>query len=475
MMKQSFFLLPLLFLSFLVGCNQSDTSNDKEVQSPSLSLSPYLGGKVISTPKKDSTAFSQKITPLNNDEEDIFVLGKSFFEFPWVVAPSSTKARDGLGPLFSANNCITCHMNNSRGFSIDGNLSEGIIPRSLALRLSLNSDVIDETLGFAPEPTYGHQINRNSAFGLPFEATPKVEYSYITDTFSDGESYTLRSPRYYLENLGYGELHADTEFSVHVAAQLVGLGLIEAIKEGDILALSDPEDENSDGISGRQNRVYNRETNSTTGGRFTWKASLPSVRQQVALALLSDIGITSPLYSEDSCGKQQALCIENSRDEIDAPAYVLDSLEYFLKNIAVPKQRNSETPQVQKGFTIFKSLDCIKCHHDNYITGESEVSALSGVEIHPFSDFLIHDMGDGLADERSEFLATGSEWRTPPLWGIGLFKATTGKHHYLHDGRARDIKEAILWHGGEAIGAKKAFIKMPKNDREALLAFLNSL
>jgi CxxC motif-containing protein (DUF1111 family) len=466
---------PTLFLvaSLLLGGCALEKESITKATNHHSTLTNSLGGKHTSTTNHSDQAFMQTIKTFSNDEENLFITGKSFFRTPWVTAPSSTTARDGIGPLFSANTCTTCHINNGRGFALDDNQSSGIIPRSLAMRLSISGS--DEILGFKEDPNYGHQINRNALFGIPFEAEPWVSYEEIEGSFDDGQRYSLRKPTYSLKSLGYGELHDDTSISVHVSAQLIGLGLIEAINEEDILSSEDALDSDNDGISGRANYVYDREKNSTVLGRFTWKASLPTLKQQVALAFISDIGITTPLFSKESCGENQTQCKEASRDEIDAPNYVLESITYYLKTTAVPTRRDINKNMVQAGYTLFKSIGCVKCHKESFITGSSDIPELENVKIHPFSDYLLHDMGEGLADKRTEFLASGAEWRTPPLWGVGLFKETTGHANYLHDGRARNLQEAILWHGGEAQSIKENFTRMNRSDREALIAFLNSL
>ena len=295
--------------------------------------------------------------------------------------------------------------------------------------------------------------------------------------FKDGESFSLQKPIIKIKDLNYGDLHKDTLFSVRTAQAMVGLGLLEAIKESDILALSDPEDKNADGISGKPNQVWDVKQKKTVLGRFGWKANQPNVEQQSAGAFLGDMGLTTSLFPNQNCTKVQEQCMKApSGGELEVPDDILEKVVFYASMLAVPARRNVEDKNVLRGEELFKDSGCQSCHVAEFTTGNSVLyPELSQQTIRPYTDLLLHDMGEGLSDNRPDYEATGSEWRTPPLWGIGLVEKVNKHTRFLHDGRARNLSEAILWHGGEANESKTSFIEMPKDDRKALLAFLNSL
>jgi len=250
---------------------------------------------------------------------------------------------------------------------------------------------------------------------------------------------------------------------------LIGLGHLEKIPQQEILAHEDIDDKNKDGISGKANYVFNPQTNQTELGRFTWKASAATIKHQTAAAAHNDMGLSNPFFPSHNCTPKQTACLkeaQKSGKEFDLPQERLDAIAYYLSHLKVPASR--EPQKHLEGKRTFDTLGCIACHTASYTT-------LEGINISPYSDLLLHDMGEGLMDGRSEFLANGSEWRTPPLWGIGLYKTVSGEANYLHDGRARTIEEAILWHGGEAQSAKERFMRFEKKDREKLIQFLESL
>jgi len=265
--------------------------------------------------------------------------------------------------------------------------------------------------------------------------------------------------------------------SARVAPAVIGMGLLEAIPEETLRALADPDDRDGDGISGRLNTVWDAIAKKPAVGRFGWKASVPGLRQQIAMAALGDIGLTTSLYPEQNCPVAQADCrkAENG-GEPEIEDDFLDRLELYSQTLAVPLRRDVEDPQVMRGEALFAQTGCAACHVMTLKTGaHASRQELSHQTIHPFTDLLLHDMGEGLADGRPDFLASGSEWRTPPLWGLGLVRVTNKHEYLLHDGRARGFAEAILWHGGEAAAAKERFRTLPQDERAALLAFLRSL
>jgi CxxC motif-containing protein (DUF1111 family) len=258
---------------------------------------------------------------------------------------------------------------------------------------------------------------------------------------------------------------------------MIGLGLLEAITEQAILANEDPDDRNADGIRGRANRVWSHEAQALQVGRFGWKAGQPSLRQQNADAFFNDMGLSTPLLSGTACTDQQVDCLaapQGGTPEVNEKieAQVL----FYSRNLAVPARRNADSPEVLKGKQLFQQANCHSCHTPRFVTGtEAAEPELAGQVIFPYSDLLLHDMGDGLADQRPEFQASGRDWRTPPLWGIGLTEVVSGHTRFLHDGRARNLLEAVLWHSGEAEASKQQVLNFSQSDRQALLAFLNSL
>ena len=416
-------------------------------------------------------AFGQPLPHLTADQETRFFVGNSFFNRNWVSAPSSTTARDGLGPLFNARSCSACHLHDGRGQPP----APGEDMLSMLVRLSIPGQDVER--GVVPEPIYGDQLNGLAVHGVPPEGRVLVSYEEIAGTFADGEPYSLRKPTYTFADLNYGPMHPDTLASPRVAPAMVGLGLLEAVPEQTLMDLADPGDTDGDGISGRVNRVWDKRRQRTVPGRFGWKANQPTVAQQVAGAFLGDIGITSPLFPHDNCPSTALACRQaRNGGSPELSENLFGHVVFYSRTLAVPARRNPRQPAVRRGRQLFDAAQCGACHIPTLRTGVVPgLPDLSEQVIHPYTDLLLHDMGAGLADGRPDFEATGSEWRTPPLWGIGLVETVNRHTYFLHDGRARGLAEAILWHGGEAEVSKEYFRRLPAADREALLQFLRSL
>lgn len=451
---------------------------------PGGNLTRGMGGR---------NTFLEHASNLSIEKRLRFYSGASFFRQAWVIAPSSTTLRDGLGPLFNARSCVACHVRGGRGRP-PRTPEEPLV--SLALRLSVPGD--NPRVGVAPEPTYGDQLQilgialtekaglspgdgAAETHGPVAEGFGEVTYEVRRGQYADGEAWALRVPSYSIRDLAYGPLHPDTALSPRVAPALLGMGLLDAIPHEMVAAAADPEDADGDGISGRVNHVWDRGEQRTMPGRFGWKASQPNLLQQAAAAFRNDIGITNALYPAESCTAAQVSCqkARNGRGP-GTPHEISDdtlaSTTDFLRYLAVPKRRNPDDPDVLDGRHLFRQIGCAACHVPRQVTGMvAGWPELSNQVIWPYTDLLLHDMGDGLADGRGEFEATGREWRTPPLWGLGWNKRVTGHDTYLHDGRARNVSEAILWHGGEAESARQAFLNLPRRERQALVAFLGSL
>ncbi|WNF46025.1 di-heme oxidoredictase family protein [Pseudomonas sp. SG20056] len=463
-------LLLVLSLS-LVACDKTPQFTQAE---PGEALS--AGSATVR--KADQNAFSLPSANLSPSRRLDFSVGNSFFRNPWVTAPATTTARDGLGPLFNTNACQNCHIKDGRGHPP---APDAISSVSMLVRLSIpagseHAEII-QRLGVLAEPTYGGQLQDMANPGVVPEGKVRVSYSTQQVSFADGEQVELRKPNLEISQLGYGDLHPETLFSARIAPPMIGLGLLEAIPEAAILANADPEDSNGDGISGRANQVWDRAQQRTMLGRFGWKAGQPTLNQQNADAFANDMGLTSTLIAHDNCTAAQTDCRSAPHGgEPEVSDNILASVLFYTRNLGVPARRGADTPQVLAGKNLFYQAGCQGCHTPQFTTAaDAAEPELANQLIRPYSDLLLHDMGEGLADNRPEFLASGREWRTPPLWGIGLTETVNGHTQFLHDGRARNLLEAILWHGGEAEAAKQQVMTFNADERAALLAFLNSL
>lgn len=457
-----FFLLGSLWwciLLFGAGCAPPGPEPDEELSGGSTT--------VFDITRK---AFDNAARNLPKELQGDFFVGNSFFNSSWVQAPSSTAKRDGLGPLFNARSCTSCHSKDGRGRPP----APGEKMLSMLLRLSIPGK--GPNGGPKPEPNYGLQLNPHAIQKVTPEGQAKITYEEIKGTYADGTPYTLRKPTYTFHDLAY-PMSKDVLVSPRVAPAVFGLGLLEAITEADILKNADPDDADGDGISGRPNRVWDVKRQKVALGRFGWKANQPTIEQQTAGAFLGDIGITSTLFTQENCTPIQTDCQSaKNGGEPELPQLKVDQVTLYVRYLAVPGRRDWDKPQVLRGKQLFMEAGCASCHTPKFTTGDSpEHPAFANETIRPYTDLLLHDMGDGLADGRPDFQANGKEWRTTPLWGLGLIETVNRHTLLLHDGRARNIAEAILWHGGEGEASQKAFVNMPKEDREALLAFLNSL
>lgn len=420
-------------------------------------------------------AFSHPVPGLTFDQQTWFATGNSFFKQNWVTAPSSTAGRDGVGPIMNAFSCSGCHLNDGRG---EPGGSIGPSTSALLLRLSIPGE--DAHGGPLPDATYGGQLQNMSIIGVLPEGSVSILSQVITGQLADGEPYELIKPVYNLSG-NYGAFSSSVMVSPRVGQQVIGMGLLEAINEQDILANEDPNDADGDGISGRVNRVWDYTLQATVVGRFGWKANQPSILQQTAGALVGDLGITNSIFGAENCTSAEQDC-QNAPNGNDAPnAYEINDIQlqritFYLAALSVPGRRNAKDAQVLSGKQTFMNIGCGDCHRPSYTTGNyALVSALSNQKIFPYTDMLLHDMGDDLADGRPDYLANGNEWRTPPLWGIGLIQTVNGHTRLLHDGRARTLQEAILWHGGEAAPTVQRYKQLSAAEREDLILFLESL
>ena len=474
-----------VLFALLITALTATVCSDRGVESGPLGLTPddtanlFSGGETTAT-NVTRNAFSFSARNLNREQRRRFELGDSFFEQNWVIAPASTEARDGLGPTFNAQSCSSCHALDGRGrppFS-DDDPEPGLL-----LRLSLPEEFRDlfaaDTLaaprgGPVPDPVYGGQLQDRAIHKVEPEGRIVITYVEIHGRYADGTTYTLLKPSYSIGDPAFGPPHEALQLSPRVAPSVFGVGLLEAIPVEILELLADPDDEDGDGISGRIHMIWNPDTGQFDVGRFGWKATGPSVLQQSANAFLGDIGITSSIHTEQNCPEAQTACGEAiSGGDPEVSNDRLGDVVFYTQTLAPPAARGYSARQA--GAELFFVAGCHRCHVPKMTTGAHPIEALSGQVILPYTDLLLHDMGPDLSDDRPVHDASGSEWRTPPLWGIGLIPAVNGHHRLLHDGRARGVAEAILWHGGEAEASREAFRSMSAEDRQALIDFINSL
>lgn len=433
---------------------------------PAAGDEPRLGplGGATTVDAAGADAFSQLAANAPSERRRDFALGSRLFLVEWVPFPDAVKLFDGLGPTFNSTQCSGCHAGNGRG---RGPFTPEEAIGSALVRLSVGDG------GDAmPHPAYGDQLNDRAIPGVPAEARVQVSYEDVAGTYGDGTPYTLLRPGIAFADLAFGPLDGAMT-SLRVAPAVIGLGLLEAVPAASLAALADPDDADGDGISGRLNRL----DAAGTIGRFGWKANVADLRHQTAQAAIGDMGLTTSLFPNQNCPPAQVACASapgETGPEIGDP--LLDRIVTAMRTVAVPAQRNADDPEVAEGYAAFLRFGCGGCHRERLATdGAAPLPELRNQLFHPFTDLLLHDMGDGLADGRPDHGATGREWRTPPLWGLGLVPVVNGHDRLLHDGRARGFAEAILWHGGEAEAAREAFRTAPAGERAALLAFLASL
>jgi len=446
-------------------------------------LAPLTTGAVASPPlpaedgvtvdNRGRDAFSRPFPALDPAGRAAFQTGRALFQQVWTVGPSEVRPDlDGLGPLFNRQSCVACHAKNGRGEPPEG---DGDAMRSSLLRLSVPGGPPGSAP--RPHPAYGDQFNPDGIPGVPGEGKATLVWSEQPERLADGTVIPLRAPALRLSGLAYGPIDPGTLTSVRMAPPLVGLGLLEAVPEAALLALADPDDRDGDGVRGRPNLVWDAARGGFAIGRFGLKANQPSLRQQNAGAFDGDLGLTSSLFPDHGCTPVQAACrTAASKPAPELSDEQLDAVTLYTRALAVPARRGADDPLVRIGEGLFAAAGCAACHTPTLRAGPlPDLPGSAERDIHPYTDLLLHDLGEGLADGRPDFQATGRQWRTPPLWGLGLTAVVTDHPTYLHDGRARTVLEAILWHGGEAEPAREAVRRMPSLNRTALLAFLNSL
>jgi CxxC motif-containing protein (DUF1111 family) len=429
----------------------------------------------------DENAYTQPASVLTYQETKVFKAGRSHFKRRW-IAPITFNGEWGLGPTFIQTRCSECHINNGRGAppaGPDEQLS------TMLVRLSLPGT--DAHGGPLPDPNYGDQFQNNALQAqevdlryarmfVPAEAKLFLDWEEQAVSFADGEEVSLRKPVLRIEELAFGPLGDGAMFSLRNTPSIIGLGLLEAVAEETVLEIAQSQKQHD--INGRPNYVWDAIEKKPALGRFGWKANAPSLMQQTAGAFLGDLGVTSWVFRENNCPPVQIACLNqdpaNDPEIIDAD---MDDFELWLRTLAVPAPRDMDNPVVQEGKKQFKQAACDVCHVPQLTTAAEYPSypKLANRTFQAYTDLLLHDMGEGLADGRPDYLAGGRDWRTTPLWGLGLSETVNGSTALLHDGRARNVTEAILWHGGEAEASREAFRNMPKAEREALVKFVEAI
>ena len=414
-------------------------------------------------------AYSQPLPGLSDSEQAAFARGRSLFRQSWVVAPARDDKVDGLGPLYNRLACASCHTRNGRG---KAPLAPDERMQSMLVRLSVPGK--DAHGGPLPHPVYGDQLNEEGTPGVPGEGRAWLRWQSHTVQLNGGERVTLRKPVVRFSEWGYGPPGPQLLTSARVGQPVYRLGLLQAVPVASVAAhASKPQ---PDGVKGQLNQVWDASLQRTQPGRFGWKANQPNLRQQNAGASLGDLGLTSTLFAQPNCTPRQHTCLSApSGGEPELSDEQLNDLTTYLSLLAVPAQREPDAPQVRQGQVLFNRVGCAACHVPQWQTGSAHFAALVNRTIAPYTDLLLHDMGAGLADGRPDFAASGRQWRTPALWGIGLSDDIGESSGFLHDGRARNLQEAVLWHGGEARHARQRYTALPQGEREALLAFLRSL
>ena len=440
-----------------------------------------LSAGTFTVERFDKTAYSEPAPVLNIKQRRFFMVGRNIFHRQW-ASINSLNGDWGLGPTFIADRCSACHINAGRG-GPPALRDEQLL--SMLVRLSLPGE--DRHGSPRPHPHYGDQLQNRSLDGrnvdfayagspVPPEADLFMDWEERVFSFPDGEAVELRAPKLRIENLNFGSLGANTMMSVRIAQPIFGLGFVEAVSEKTLADIA--RKQKALGFNGRPNYVWDVVNKRTSLGRFGWKANQPSLKQQIATAAMGDMGLSSRLFPDQNCPPAQEICARHLPGNVpEIINHEIEALELWLQGLAVPARRNTNDPEVRRGEKLFVEAKCAVCHQPEMKTAEKflPLPQLADQTFRAYTDLLLHDMGEELADGRPDFKAGPRDWRTPPLWGLGLSQTVSGSTAMLHDGRARNVTEAILWHGGEAEVSREAYRNMNKADREALVRFIESI
>ena len=457
--------IPLLLVAFLTITSCSKNNDDEVYEDlPNLTERQLAGGGTTIF-SDNSNAFSTVAPNASGTDFTNHAFGDAQFEQSFVTAPATVNG--GLGNIFNNTSCVSCHIKDGRS-AFPSNITNlsGLLLRGSIAGFGLNGSP-------NPIPGFGTQIQNQAVFGSVPEARYQVSFTTINETLADGTVISLRKPIFTLVD-SYIALPSNILLSPRIATPVFGLGLLEAISEADILSKQDINDLDNDGISGKANYVWDPVLGQTKLGRFGWKANSSSVLVQCAGAYVEDMGVTNYVFPNET-GFNQSNGQDGLNDDPEISNGILDAVALYCKTLAVPASRSATNIDVRRGAKIFEEISCVKCHSPKQQSSYNAIASISNQIFYPYTDLLLHDMGADLADNRPDYLATGTEWKTRPLWGIGLTQIVNGHTHFLHDGRARNITEAILWHGGEAQNSKEKFKQLSTQKRNELLAFINSL
>lgn len=453
----------IICISIFVGafsmCNKAGVFADS-------GFDDRLSGGAATVFDATTHAFSNEMPGLDTRSARVHQIGDQTFAQTFVAPPSPIFT--GLGPIFNNISCTNCHRNDGEGIPTAGFSNSGLLFR-------ISQPGTDANGGPLGVPGFGLQIQDQAVLGVQPEATMNISYSDLPVVYPDGTTVTLRQPAYLLQN-PYTTMPASYMLSPRLAPRLVGMGLLENIPESTILSFVDANDANGDGITGKANYIYDEYTKKTELGRFGLKANTSTLLLQVATAYQQDMGVTSYVQTTESGDGQAQMSVVHGDVQPELVDSLLNYVVFYIKTLGVPARRNITDADVQRGSVLFNQINCSGCHRPTMQTGvDVNLAGISNQRIHPYTDLLLHDMGSGLADNRPDFLANGNQWRTAPLWGIGMLNITNGTEYFLHDGRARTFEEAILWHDGEAKNAKQKFMQLSRTQRNQLFAFLQSL
>jgi len=431
----------LIIAGAFAGCNR------EESRSPdTITWTPPGGNATVAYDVEEP--FMKISDSIDENEISSISQGRELFIARWQPAPGSRATLDGLGPLFNADACTACHVADGRIVPYN---DDGTLDASFLFRIGNDSG--------ATHPEYGGQLQTRATTGLSEGSVTWVQND------ADGTIRFIATPDLASEGYAIGP---------RIAPHLLGMGLLDLVAEATILEYADPDDVNGDGISGRPHWVT--EEGERRIGRFGWKAINSTLRTQNAGAMHQDMGLTTPVNSSENCTEQQEICTTaGSSGSPEVSETSLMAVVHFMTALGVPERRIEDQAAFDEGARLFESIGCAACHRPTMVTGTSgKFASLSNQTIYPYTDLLLHDMGEGLSDGVVENNATASEWRTPPLWGIGIVEQKEGAR-FLHDGRATTIKEAVQHHGGEAAAARNRFLQLDTVQTERLMQFLRGI
>ncbi len=461
----------LVIAGALFSCEQHGL-DDKEIYKPNgkLALPEELSAGISTIFSSSSKAYDTPVYWLTDELNRRFNLGDDLYDRP---RGTGIEIGGGLGPVYAGYSCGSCHKNAGRTtpslYTDGGSGSYGF--SSMLIYITRKNG------GFYPQ--YGRVLHDQSIYGAEAEGKLKVSFTEETFQFPDGEEYRLQTPHYRIEQWYADSIKPeDLRITVRQPLRHVGLGQMMALDLNELQKLAAQSNYPEYGIKGRLNWIMERGVYQIgVSGNKAHHADLT-----VELGFSSDLGVTNDRYPEN-VAKGQPQMMGYSHYGVEISTEEMENVDLYMQTLGVPARRNVNDPVVKQGEEKFYEAKCHLCHtvtlhtrpRGSVLLNNTQLPWLGSQVIHPYSDFLLHDMGPGLDDEYTSGLAQGREWRTTPLWGIGLQQVVNGHTYFLHDGRARNLTEAIMWHDGEGAASRTLFSRMNKEDREALLTFLNSL